>query len=109
MDIKKLIIEQINRIKLNNSYNKNDLNYLQKILILKKYKIILNTNYNSDIEYIIKQLSMDHLCKLFIDGCLNFIIKDYKIEYYDVEIITLYLLNMKNCNLLYCNFILLDE
>jgi len=28
-----------------------------------------------DIEYIIKQLSIKHLCRLFIDGSINFIIK----------------------------------
>jgi hypothetical protein len=88
---------------------KHNINYMQKILIRNKYKIILNTNHSIDIEYLIKYLSLDHLCKLFIDGSINFIIDNHKIKYFESDIIILYLLNMKKHNILYCNLILLDE
>ena len=67
MYVKKLIVDHIDRLKVNYLY-KDNINYLQKVLKSDNYKIILNTNYMNDIEYIIQQLTINHLCKLFIDG-----------------------------------------
>jgi len=111
MNIKKSILKHIDLIKSKclTNLEKHNINNMQKILTKDKYKIILNTNHFIDIEYLIKHLSLDHLCKLFIDGSINFIIDNNEIKYFDLDIITLYLLNMKKYNILYCNLILLAE
>ncbi len=102
MDIKQLIINQIN------IYNNNRINTLIYVLHFDKYKIIVDTNDKINIEYIIKQLTIDYICKLCIDGLLIFIIENNQMNYYDIELSTLYLLNMKN-NIKYFNLILLDN
>ena len=104
MDIKQLIIKNIND---NNIYNNVRINTLVYVLHFDKYKIIVDTNDNIDIEYIINHLSMDYICKLCIDRLLIFILENNQINYYDIELSTLYLLNMKN-NIKYFNLILLD-
>lgn len=104
-----MIISQIYRLKSNYQNNTNDINQLHKIITDIKYKITSYTNYDLDIEYIIKQLSIKHLCRLFIDGSVNFIINDdSKIEYYPCDIMTIYLLNMKKNNITYIHIIMND-
>lgn len=107
MDIKHLIIDRIDRIK-SNSYNINEIRKLNNILRLPKYKIIFETNGNINYEYIVKNLTIDNLCELFINGYLHFIINNNNIQTYNNDITIIYLLNMKNHNYTYFSLILLD-
>jgi hypothetical protein len=106
MNVKKSITKQLDRLNISNN---NNISNLTKILSMTKYNIILNTNYNLNIEYLIKQLTIDHICKLCIDGYLNFILLDNKLELYNIEIIAILLYKMRHTDTIYYNFILFDR
>ena len=109
MTIKQLIINRINQIKQTNVYNNDSLYNLINVLYHDEYNFMVDTNYNLDIKYIISRLSLDNICKLCINRLLIFIIQDENIINYEIELTTLYLLNMKNNNIKYFNLILIDN
>ena len=105
MNIKKLIINRIDQLNLSN----NNISNLKKILSLPKYNISLYTNDKSNIINIINQLTMDNICKLCIDGYINFIIYNNKIYYINVEINVILLCMMRHTDIIYCNFNINDN
>jgi hypothetical protein len=110
MDIKNLIINQINKMMLNEINDKHDLNYLQMLLKSDKYMIIINALDSLNITNIVNQLSIDHLCRLLIDGHLDFTIFENKIKYHETNQITLNsLYYIKEYKFKYYNLILIDK